>query len=739
MTTLDLIVLAVYFMVLIGIGLASMRIKRQEDFLLGGRSFGVILQTFAAFGAGTGSQDIVTTSRTTYDNGLSGMWSIFQLVFVTPFYWFYGIWFRRMRHLTLGDWFVERFQSKAMGVAYTAYAIAYMLTLLGLNFLAVGKVVGLLGGVEEINLPWFGITVPAEYVVTPTIGLVVTVYAVLGGLRAAYWTDLLQGVCIMVLSVILIPAGLNALAHEFGDPEAAGVMEGFRVLHQQLPAESFEIFGSSRTSLFTLPYVVAITLMGLLGVAVQPFLISIGGGSAKSENAARIGLMAGTFMKRLCTIGWAMTTLIVVAMTIDDATTLTADPDGAWGVATQEILGPFHLGLVGLMAACLMAALMSSADCYMLAISGLVVRNVYAAYINPDASEKTYVLASRLAGIALMTAAVIVALWKDDLFEQVKMCWELPIIFIAPFWVGMFWRWTTKRAAWLTILFSTLAFFIIPSVLPMVMPSLAENPRYTATGEFVTTITLRPASPADVARREGAIRLWRQNVGDWVKKVGPQTERTLAEKFGPCPEKLELGKVFPDKFTTGGTPVYWKDGISVINEGDIAEPLSKKHRVEVGRSKKDNTVTIRERINPEYHLCGEGGFNLTLLLYNAVGIDLTNLSKATLETMRYAMRLILPFVVLILLSLITPRDDKQALDRFYVKMKTPVKPDPEADKAELEASYGNPSRHDNKRLFPFLGLEIQKFSFVDIAGFVVGFAICFSIIGIAVLLATLGS
>ena len=52
MQTLDYVVLVSYFLVLIAIGVyASRKIHRQVDFFLGGRSFGKLLQTFAAFGA----------------------------------------------------------------------------------------------------------------------------------------------------------------------------------------------------------------------------------------------------------------------------------------------------------------------------------------------------------------------------------------------------------------------------------------------------------------------------------------------------------------------------------------------------------------------------------------------------------------------------------------------------------------------------------------------------------------
>src|SRR3972149_6572439 len=121
------------------IGLASMRkVKKQEDFFLGGRSFGKILQAFAAFGAGTGSQDPVATGRTTYTSGLSGIWSVLLWLFVTPFYWFFGVWYRRMRHLTLGDWFVERFQSQAMGAAFAVYGFVFFMAWLGVGVFGVG-------------------------------------------------------------------------------------------------------------------------------------------------------------------------------------------------------------------------------------------------------------------------------------------------------------------------------------------------------------------------------------------------------------------------------------------------------------------------------------------------------------------------------------------------------------------------------------------------------------------------
>ncbi|MEC7429739.1 MAG: hypothetical protein VYE28_08815, partial [Planctomycetota bacterium] len=368
MQTIDFVVLGVYFAVLVVIGLlCSMTIRRQEDYFMGGRGFGKLLQTFAAFGAGTGAQDPITLGRTTWTSGLSGIWSALNWLFVTPFYWIFAVWYRRMRHLTLGDWFVERYQSKALGVAYTVFAFSFQMLYLSIMFSAISKVVEPLLG-QETTL-WivgqFGLSQPDDLrlILIPLIAGIVLVYGILGGLTAAYWTDLIQGICIIVLSVILIPYGLIELARRYGaDYPSLGVnvdkpelMDGLKIMHDRLGSDYFQLFGTPLAGEFPVYYIAVFALMSLVGIVVQPHFIATGGGSAKTENSARMGLVTGNFLKRLCTIGWGFTGLIALALLANNLE-IAADNDKVWGIASREILQPLGLGLVGLMLACLMAA-----------------------------------------------------------------------------------------------------------------------------------------------------------------------------------------------------------------------------------------------------------------------------------------------------------------------------------------------------------------------------------------------
>ena len=635
----DYLVLFIYFSGMAAIGIWAMRqVKAQEDYFMGGRKFGKLFQTFAAFGAGTGSADPVNTARGTFANGMSGMWGVMYWLFVTPIYWISAVWYRRMRCLTLGDWFTERYESKPMGVAYAIFGCFYYIVYGAMLFTAIGKVgVPLLG--EEL------MGTKTEYVLVPLVAVIVMMYGVLGGITAAYWTDLIQGICIILLSILLIPFGLNEVVKRFGAPGDSWT-DGFRVMHEQLPASTFEIVGGSAASEFPLYAIITIVIMNMIGIVLTPHFIVTGGGSAKSEHDARVGLVTGNFIKRFCTIGWVITALIVLTLYGDNAA-LIGDADMAWGVATRELLGPLGIGLVGLMLACLLAALMSSVDCYMLVCSALVVRNIYVPYGNPNASEQECLRLGRVTGAIVVLGAVVVSVTMLDMFKQLELTWIVPMTFAALFWLGMYWRRATTKAGWITIVFCLLSFFVLPRAIPAVAPELRTHEAYLAVN-----------SP------EGA---------------------------------------------AGGQSIYWTGGV------------------------KENDEEGGDKI-------GQGSFRFDMVIYDKLlGLDLTQYRKAALKTLEFPFKIIAPFLVMIIASLLTQPNSKKALDRLYVKMKTPVDPDPEGDAREIDVSYARPDRFNDRKLFPGSNWEFERPTKMDFWGFVGCFVICFAIIGVVLWVARIGT
>jgi solute:Na+ symporter, SSS family len=722
MDILDYIVLVGYFGVMLRIGQLAMRkVKVQDDYFLGGRSFGQVIQAFAAFGAGTGSSDPVNTARTSFTSGMSGIWSTMSWLFVTPFYWITAVWYRRMRHVTLGDWFVERYESKRLGAAYTAFGILFYMVYGSMLFSAIGKVAApLLGDTISIG----GNAVALEYVLVPIIAVIVILYGAFGGLMAAYWTDVLQGICIILLSVLLIPFGLHALVERFGDPNSQGLLDGFAIMHQQLPESLFTLIGSANASDFPLHRIIAVTVISLVGIVVQPHFIATGGGSAKSESHARVGLVAGNLAKRFCTIGWALTALIVLALFADNAEVI-SDPDKAWGVASRELLVP---GLRGLMLACLLAALMSSVDCYMLVSSGLLIRNVYVPFVNPEASERHCLMLARLTGGVVVAGAVIFSWSMMNVFQQLQLTWIVPVVFAAPFWIGMYWRRATTGAAWGTIAFTCLVFFIIPWIAPRVLPSLTTSPRFTQATHLVTTTLYREARPADVRRRQMEIATWDTNVTALELEGEPAERAAALSALGARPEPIGEGDRISQVRTSGGRAIYWSGGVKPVGQTQLRE---------VSRSSDENLEVLVQAYDSPMR--GEGNFNLDFLIYDLLGVDMTAKADSTLATMELPPKIIAPFLVMIGLSLVTRRNREETLDRYYAKMKTPVDQDPAVDAKLLAEAMANPKPLEARKLFPGSDLEFCRPNARDIFGFIGTFALCFLIIGLAVWVASIGA
>lgn len=117
-----------------------------------------------------------------------------------------------------------------------------------------------------------------------------------------------------------------------------------------------------------------------------------------------------------------------------------------------------------------------------------------------------------------------------------------------------------------------------------------------------------------------------------------------------------------------------------------------------------------------------------MVLLDKFGFSLQTNSYPLNETIRFLIRMIWPFLILIIVAKLTKPENKEDMDRFYVKMKTPAVADKKKDEYELALSYGNPGRFDHHKIWPNSNWEFCKFDKTDVKGIVV-----FTIAGIAIL------
>jgi len=721
---IDIAVILVYFGVVIAIGVwASRRIKNQEDYFLAGRRFGKFIQTFAAFGQGTSADSAVGVTTTTFSNGIAGVWSSLLYLFATPLYWMVMPWMRRLRLITLGDFFEERYGSKMMAGLYAVIGSIGMMTIISVGFAAMTKTVVALTPKTVVQ---YTVDETAEYEQALTLDklearnydtltsqqkqqleqlrlqkprkmffhlnpdvliwivcIIVLVYAVAGGLEAAFLTDTLQGIFIIILSLVLFPFAFDKINAVFG---GSGIMDAMRTMHAQLPQSYLEILGSPVTQDFTWYYIAALTMMVTVNVVIQPNSL-IATGSAKGEYECRFGFVVGSYMKRFCTVLWAFFALLAVVLYHDKI----QNPDLVWGYATLDLLGPLNMGLVGLMIACLMAALMSTADCLMITGSSLITQNIYRPLF-PDRPEKHYVFVGRIAGAGVVIGGALIATQFDTILQLLKLWWELNVMVAAAFWLGMKWRRATRLAAWCSMVLTMLLFFLLPIFVPMVMPSLRTSDSMLKTTQPRQIVRQYAAGQMEVQQRQTEIEQW---------QAASVTGSDKTEK----PQPLTAGQAYEKTYNLPSKPIFWTMGIKADAKGE------------------------------KY---GSGMLSLELVLLDKLGFDLQRNPYALNETIRILIRTFTPFVILIVMSFLTRRDDKAILDRFFVKMKTQVHTDHQEDARQMELSYANPSRFDDRKLFPNSDWEFDKWDKTDTVGFAISTAVAVGVVFFLIGLISIG-
>lgn len=720
---IDLLVILLYFGLVLVIGLwCARQTDDQEGYFLGSRKFGKLVQTFAAFGQGTSADTATAVSTNVYVNGASGVWVNLAIIFATPFYWLVAPWYRRMRCLTLGDFFSQRYQSRAMSMFYILIAVVGLMGVVSIGINAMGKtVLGLTPKtVEELSVteleerelaeekvflenqdfselspmekerlrtlretnPRMAFSHINETALMAVMGLFIIVYGAMGGLRAAFYTDLLQGVFIIILSVLLLPFAFMKVNAKYG---GEGIGDAFRILHSKLPDSALQFFGSPQAIDFTWYFIVVYALMALLNVCIQPnIMVAIG--SAKDEYTGRFGFVSGNMIKRVVTVLWGVFSLFALLLYAGQV----QNPDLVWGYASLDLLGPLQMGLVGLMIACLLSALMSTADAMMITASGLFTHDFYAK-LRPHREEKHYIWVARIFSAVFIVGSVVIAASFSSLFVLIKYLTVFFASFLGSFWLGMVWRRANRLGSWVSILFSASLFLILPGLITVSFPQLRTADSLLLETEARVVDQDYEATEADVEERMLRIERWEQG-------SLPDSEK--------APEPLVFGETFTKTFEIPGKSIFWLEGIQVDEDGN--------------------------RI-------GAGLLNLDLWLLYQLGLPLDHYPFAFNETLRFLLRILIPFFLVILFGLLCRVDTDPKITQFFIKLRVPVVEERERDRAQLEEAFANPDSTEYLKVIPCSHWEFRRWNRVDTIGFLIAWGLVIAILAAAWFLISGGS
>src|SRR5215203_1713157 len=382
LAALDWAVLVGYLIIITAIGLiAGYRVRHSGEYFLGGRRFGPWLMIGQSFGVGTHAEMPVALAGAVYSLGASAIWFQWKNLFVTPFYWVMAPVFRRIRRTTMAEFTEDRY-GPWMGAIYIVFALCFFIINTGSMLKGAGKVISqATGGSVAVNEIVFAMTV------------MFMLYSFVGGLVAAAWTDLFQGVLIIVLSFMLIPLGW----------EVVGGLDGMK---RSLEPHRFSLATPSGIT----PWVIfMLTINGLVGIMAQPQQLATVG-TGRDERTCRIGMLCGNLVKRVCTVGWALVGLIVAAMVAQGKgdVAMLKDPENAFGFACRELLFP---GALGLLIAAVLAANMSTCSAFLVDSGALFTEGLYRRRLVPNRPDRHYLWVGRISGILITLLGVVYAVF----------------------------------------------------------------------------------------------------------------------------------------------------------------------------------------------------------------------------------------------------------------------------------------------------------------------------------------
>ena len=429
---MEYVVIVGYFAVLVAIGLAaSRRVGDLSDYFVGGKRLGYWVVAFSARASGESAWLYLGLTGLGASVGGQAFWVVVgETVGVFLAWFFMARPFKsatdRFDSITIPDYLESRFggpgsESAARKLRLTAaIALAFFVTIY------VSAQIDATGKAFNSFLGW-------NYHLGAVVGFgIVVAYTLTGGFVAVAWSDLFQGILMLIgLSVLPVVAGLSL----------AGTGGGLSVLS----AEYLSPWGAGGASLGNVLVIVSFLAIGLgfLG-SPQVFVRFI---AIRDEGEIRAGRWVAIVFTIITDAGAVLSGMLGRALLVgadgDFAAVLGA---GGERVLPELVAVLFPALIVGLYVAAVLAATMSTIDSLLLVASSAIVRDVYQKIFRPELRSEALTGISRGVTFVLAVLAFLVALTVSFVSPDRTVFWYAifgwsgisatfcPVIILALFW-----------------------------------------------------------------------------------------------------------------------------------------------------------------------------------------------------------------------------------------------------------------------------------------------------------------
>jgi solute:Na+ symporter, SSS family len=465
LSTLDYVVMAIYFVVVLGIGWALRRMMRTStDFFLSGRSLPPWVTGLAFLSANLGAQEVIGMGASGAKYGIATAhfyWigaipaMVFVGIFMMPFY--YG-----SKARSVPEYLKLRFDEKTR--TFNALGFAAMTVFSsGVSMYAMGKLLNLLLGWDF------------DTSVLISAGIVLA-YVTLGGLTSAIYNEVLQFFMIVFGFAPLVWVGLREVGGWEGMTTQLAAAATQRGLPEYAYTNVWQGMGSAATNSIGIEWFGMVMGLGFVlsfGYWCTDFLVVQRAMAADSMTAARRTPLIAAVPKMIFPFLVIVPGMIALAMgdnvipaKLTAAGAPLLDTNGNvvldYDLATPMMLVKlFPTGMLGLGLTALIASFMSGMAGNVTAFNTVWTYDIYQAHIRKQASDEHYLWMGRAAtvgGIALSVAAAYVAGAFNNIMEFLQLVFAFvnaPLF--ATFALGMFWKRSTGHGAFWGLVAGTVA------------------------------------------------------------------------------------------------------------------------------------------------------------------------------------------------------------------------------------------------------------------------------------------
>jgi sodium/pantothenate symporter len=391
-----------------------------QEYFLGSRQFGgfiLAMTMVATYGSGS---SFIGGPGAAYHYGLA--WVLLAMSQVVTGYFVlmvlgkkFAIMSRKYNAITLIDFLKARYHSHWVNILAAVSIIVFLFSSMIAQWVGGGRLLESLLGVSYTTALFI-------------FAVSVLLYVIVGGFRAVAFTDTIQGIVMLLGTIILLVATIKA----------GGGMENIMMDLRKANPDLLSPYGADRS--LTPLYISSFWILVGVGVVGLP-QIAIRAMSYKNSKAMHKAIIIGTIVIGIIMFGMHFIGVLARAIVpgINNA-------DTVMPIVTMKVLPAWAAGIV---LAAPMAAIMSTVNSVLILVSSAIVKDIYIGYINKSAEVKKIKKLSLWVTTLVGIAVFFLALHPPNLLIWLNLFsfGGLEAVFIWPIVMGLYWKKGNKYGA----------------------------------------------------------------------------------------------------------------------------------------------------------------------------------------------------------------------------------------------------------------------------------------------------